>query len=74
MFKQKYVKYKIKYNELLSEVNKNNFNKSKINNGNIKMGEDYVFQQTDNHTNIKGRNMISMTEAINKLNNYHGNK
>ena len=74
MFKQKYVKYKIKYNKLLDKVNNINLKKSKINEGNINMEEDYVFQQTNNFTKtVKGRNTITMDEAIEKLNKYHNN-
>ena len=72
MFKQKYIKYKIKYNQLLNKVNNNNLKKSKINRGNINMEEDYVFQQTNNVAKtIKGTNTMSMNEAIEKLNRYH---
>ena len=69
--KQKYLKWKIKYKQLLNEINESNIVNSKINGGNINMEEDYVFQQSE-HQNISMKNRTSLTlkEAIEDLNNY----
>ena len=69
--KQKYIKYKVMYKNLLNKINKSNVGNNKINNGNIKMEEDYVFEQTNNdNLSMKGRTSLSIEEAKNDLNKY----
>ena len=72
--KQNYIKYKIMYGGLVKKINQYNIDNNKINNGNINMGEDYIFEQTNTITSMKGRTSLSLGQAISELNRYFDNK
>jgi len=56
----------------ITYINKNEVNL--INNGNIKMEEDFIFESSNIVTNMKGGTYLSLNKAIDELYKYYSNQ
>ena len=66
-FKEEYIKYKNLYKKLINDQKKKFIKKNKINGGNIKMEEDYIFHQSNKNIDMKDKNNLTLNEAILKF-------